>query len=48
MILLLVVLLILLYGAGTVANVGGDLLWLLLVLALIGIVYQLYTGRRPL
>jgi hypothetical protein len=47
MILLLVLLLILFYGTGNALRIGGDLLYILLILAIAGLVYQIWTGRNP-
>jgi hypothetical protein len=41
-----VVILVILWALGFAINVGGGLIHLLLVLALIGIVYNLLIGRR--
>ncbi len=41
-----VVILIVLWALGFAVNIGGGLVHLLLVLALIGIVYNLIIGRR--
>lgn len=41
-----VVVLVILWLLGFSINIGGGLIHLLLVLALIGIVYNLMTGRR--
>jgi hypothetical protein len=41
-----VVILVILWALGVAINVGGGLIHLLLVLALIGIVYNLLIGRR--
>ncbi|WP_206043828.1 lmo0937 family membrane protein [Geitlerinema sp. P-1104] len=41
-----VVILIVLWALGFAVNIGGGLVHLLLVLALIGIVYNLVIGRR--
>lgn len=41
-----VVILVILWALGFAVNIGGGLIHLLLVLALIGIVYNLITGRR--
>ncbi|TVP70488.1 MAG: lmo0937 family membrane protein [Leptolyngbya sp. LCM1.Bin17] len=43
-----VVILVILWALGFAVNVGGGLIHLLLVLALIGLVYNLLTGRRVL
>jgi hypothetical protein len=44
----LVVILLILWALGFVAfNVGGSLIHLLLVIALIVIIYRLLTGRKP-
>ena len=44
----LVVILLVLWLLGFVAHVGGGLIHLLLVIALIVIVYKVVTGRRVL
>ncbi|RMF68143.1 MAG: lmo0937 family membrane protein [Cyanobacteria bacterium J069] len=41
-----VVVLVALWALGLAVNIGGGLIHLLLVLALIGLVYNLLTGRR--
>lgn len=41
-----VVVLFILWVLGFAVNIGGSLIHLLLVLALIGIVYNLFIGRR--
>ncbi|WP_159787107.1 lmo0937 family membrane protein [Sodalinema gerasimenkoae] len=41
-----VVILLVLWALGFAVNIGGGLVHLLLVLALIGIVYNLVIGRR--
>ena len=41
-----VVILFILWALGFAVNIGGGLIHLLLVLALIGIVYNLFIGRR--
>lgn len=43
-----VVILVILWALGFAVNIGGGLIHLLLVLALIGLVYNLLTGRRVL
>ena len=43
----IVVVILILWLLGLVANIGGGLLHLLLVIALVVIVYRLVTGRRP-
>jgi hypothetical protein len=44
----LVVILLVLWALGFVAfNVGGGLIHLLLVIALIVVIYRLLTGRKP-
>jgi hypothetical protein len=44
----IVVVLLVLWALGFVAfNVGGGLIHLLLVIALVVVVYRLLTGRRP-
>ena len=48
MLITLAIVLIILWALGFVAfHVGGSLIHLLLVIALIVIVYRLLTGRRP-
>lgn len=44
----IVVILVVLWLLGLVANIGGGLVHLLLVIALIVIVVNLLQGRRPL
>ncbi len=44
----LVVILLVLWLLGLVAHVGGGLIHLLLVIALVVIVYKVVTGRRVL
>ncbi|NMG58092.1 lmo0937 family membrane protein [Geitlerinema sp. P-1104] len=46
MVWFVVVILIVLWALGFAVNIGGGLVHLLLVLALIGIVYNLVIGRR--
>lgn len=41
-----VVILVVLWALGFAVNIGGGLVHLLLVLALIGVVYNLFIGRR--
>ncbi|NMF60203.1 lmo0937 family membrane protein [Pseudanabaena yagii] len=41
-----VVILIILWALGFSVNIGGGLIHLLLVLAVIGIVYNIFVGRR--
>jgi hypothetical protein len=41
-----VVILVVLWALGFAVNIGGGLVHLLLVLALIGVVYNLVIGRR--
>lgn len=48
MLLIVVLLLLLFYGTGNALRIGGDLLSILLFLAIAGLVYQIWTGRRPL
>ena len=43
-----VVILVVLWVLGFAVNIGGNLIHLLLVLALIGLIYNLLTGRRVL
>lgn len=48
MIWALVVLFVVLWALGGIAQVGGDLLWILLVLAVVGVIYNLFiSGRTP-
>lgn len=47
MILVLIFLLLVLYGGGSAFHIASDFLWILLVLALLGIVYQIWTGKNP-
>ncbi|TVQ18442.1 MAG: lmo0937 family membrane protein [Leptolyngbya sp. DLM2.Bin15] len=42
-----VVVLVILWLLGFAINIGGGLIHLLLVLALIGVIYNVLTGRRP-
>jgi hypothetical protein len=42
----IVVIILVLWLLGLVANVGGGLIHLLLVIALVVIIYRLVTGRR--
>ncbi|TAO02213.1 MAG: lmo0937 family membrane protein [Phormidium sp. SL48-SHIP] len=46
MIWFVVVILIVLWALGFAVNIGGGLVHVLLVLALIGVVYNLVIGRR--
>jgi hypothetical protein len=41
-----VVVLVILWALGFAVNIGGGLIHLLLILALIGIIYNLLVGRR--
>lgn len=41
-----VVILVILWALGFAINIGGGLIHLLLVLALIGVIYNLLIGRR--
>ena len=43
----IIVVLVVLWALGLVANVGGGLIHLLLVIAVIVLIYRLVTGRRP-
>ena len=43
----IIVVLVVLWTLGLVANVGGGLIHLLLVIAVIVLIYRLVTGRRP-
>lgn len=47
MILLLVLILLVLYLGGAAFSLGGNLIQILLLLALVGIVYEIFTGRKP-
>ena len=47
MIWTILAILVVLWLLGLVANIGGGLIHLLLVIAVIVIVYRLITGRRP-
>ncbi|MCC5897111.1 MAG: lmo0937 family membrane protein [Phormidium sp. BM_Day4_Bin.17] len=42
----IIVVLVILWALGFSVNIGGGLIHLLLVLALIGIIYNVITGRR--
>ena len=42
----IIVVLFVLWLLGFAFKIGGTLIWLLLVLALIGVVYNLFAGRR--
>jgi hypothetical protein len=42
----IIVILFALWLLGLIAHVGGGLIWLLLVIAVIALIYQLITGRR--
>jgi hypothetical protein len=42
----IIVILLVLWLLGLIGNIGGSLIWLLLVIAAIVLVYQLLTGRR--
>jgi hypothetical protein len=42
----IIVILLVLWLLGLIGNIGGGLIWLLLVIAAIVLVYQLLTGRR--
>ena len=44
--LTLAVILLVLWLLGLIGNIGGGLIWLLLVVAAVVLVYQLLTGRR--
>lgn len=46
MLWLIVVVIFILWLLGGLANIGGDLIHILLVLVLIGIIYNLFVGRR--
>jgi 4-hydroxybenzoate polyprenyltransferase len=47
MLLWIVVLLVILWLLGFFAHIGGTLIWILLVLALVVLVYHFATGRGP-
>ena len=42
----IVVILLVLWLLGFIGNIGGGLIWLLLVIAAIVLVFQLLSGRR--
>lgn len=42
----IIVILLVLWLLGLIGNIGGGLIWLLLVIAGIVLVFQLLTGRR--
>jgi hypothetical protein len=42
----IIVILFVLWLLGLIAHVGGGLIWILLVIAVIALIYQLITGRR--
>jgi hypothetical protein len=42
----IVVILLILWLLGLIGQVGGSLIWLLLVIAAIVLIYQLLSGRR--
>ena len=42
----IIVILLVLWLLGLIGNIGGGLIWLLLVVAAAVLVYQLFTGRR--
>jgi 4-hydroxybenzoate polyprenyltransferase len=42
----IIVILLVLWLLGLIGNIGGGLIWLLLVIAAIVLVYQVLTGRR--
>ena len=42
----IIAILLVLWLLGLIGNIGGGLIWLLLVIAAIVLVYQLLTGRR--
>jgi hypothetical protein len=48
MLWLLILLILLLWVLGFATSVGGSLIHLLLVIALVVLIYQLVTGQRPL
>lgn len=43
----IILILLVLWLLGFFASVGGDLIHLLLIIALVALIYQLVTGRRP-
>ena len=42
----IIAILLVLWLLGLIGNIGGGLIWLLLVVAAVVLVYQLLTGRR--
>ena len=42
----IIVILLVLWLLGLIGNIGGQLIWLLLVIAAIVLVFQLLSGRR--
>jgi hypothetical protein len=42
----IIVILLVLWLLGLIGNIGGSLIWLLLVIAAIVLVFQLLSGRR--
>ena len=42
----IIVILLVLWLLGLIGNIGGGLIWLMLVVAAVVLVYQLLTGRR--
>lgn len=42
----IVVILLVLWLLGLIGNIGGGLIWLLLVIAAVVLVFQLLSGRR--
>jgi hypothetical protein len=46
MILTVALVLLILWGLGLLANIGGNLIHLVLLIALIVVVYHFVTGRR--
>lgn len=42
----IVVILLVLWLLGLIGNIGGSLIWLLLVIAAVVLVYQVISGRR--
>lgn len=42
----IIVILLVLWLLGFIGHIGGGLVWLLLVIAAIVLLYQLFTGRR--
>jgi len=42
----IIVILLVLWLLGLIGNIGGQLIWLLLVIAAVVLVFQLLSGRR--